>query len=470
MVFSSTVFLFIFLPVVFGLHCALPRRFRNGLLLLASLIFYAWGEPLFVLVMMASIAVNGALALCVGGAATPRRRRAFMAVSVAFNLGMLAVFKYADFIVANLNLLPFASLELPGLRLPIGISFFTFQAMSYCLDVYRGRTQAQRNIARVALYISFFPQLIAGPIVKYHEIADQIERRDVTVGGAAEGLRRFAVGLSKKLLIANVMGEAADRVFALAPAGMNAPLAWAGAAAYCLQIFFDFAGYSDMAIGLGRMFGFEFRENFNFPYVALSLRDFWRRWHISLSTWFKEYLYIPLGGNRRGLGRTCLNLSAVFLFTGLWHGAQWTFVVWGLWHGLFLMLETLGVIRAGKRFKPLSWLYTALVVAVGFVIFRAETLEQAASMIGVMFTGFRFDAGARTLLYEICSPTALAAAAAAALACAPVWPALTRRMAADPGRLRRWNMLEYAGSLLLLLLCVLSLSSATYNPFIYFRF
>lgn len=469
MVFSSTVFLFIFLPVVFVLHWLLPEKYRNGLLLIASLLFYGWGEPYFVLVMLASIVINTLLAIAIEDARSPGRRRALAGLSAFINIALLVVFKYTGFIVENLNSIPGVEIPVPAIRLPIGISFFTFQAMSYVLDVYRERTRAQRSVFKVALYISFFPQLIAGPIVKYHDIAEQIEQRTITTEGVALGIRRFIVGLSKKLLIANVMGEIADRVFALPAADVNMPVAWIGALAYCFQIFFDFCGYSDMAIGMGSMFGFTILENFRFPYVSLSVREFWRRWHISLSTWFREYLYIPLGGNRKGRARECLNKCIVFLCTGLWHGASWTFVLWGLFHGFFLILETLHVIRAGKRMKALSWLYTMLVVAVGFVLFRADTLGQAVSMIGAMFTGFRMNARHLSLIGEMLSPTVLITTAAAVLASIPIVPALERRLTAP--RAAVWlRSTGYAATIVLFFLCVLSLSSATYNPFIYFRF
>ena len=372
------------------------------------------------------------------------------------------------------NPIPSLGVEIPRSRHPAAyrhIALFTFQATVVRTGRIPERTRAQRSVAKVALYISFFPQLIAGPIVKYHDIAEQIERRTVTSEGVALGIRRFIVGLSKKLLIANVMGEIADRVFALPAADVNIPIAWIGAVAYCFQIFFDFCGYSDMAIGMGSMFGFTFLENFRFPYVSLSVKDFWRRWHISLSTWFKEYLYIPLGGNRKGRARECLNKGIVFLCTGLWHGASWTFVLWGLFHGLFLILETLNVIRPGKRMKALSWLYTMLVVAVGFVLFRAETLGQAGRLVAISARayGLRTNARQLSLIGEMLSPTVLATTVAAVLASIPIVPALERQLTAP--RASAWlRSVGYAATIVLFFLCVLSLSAATYNPFIYFRF
>ncbi len=300
MVFSSTTFLFIFLPVVFLLYLPLKSKARNILLLAASLVFYAWGEPLFVFIMAFSIVMNYLFARWIGGAKDDKSKRWLVAVAVALNLALLIVFKYTNFIVDNINGILHTSISVPQIPLPIGISFFTFQAMSYIIDVYRDKTYSEKSILNVALYISFFPQLIAGPIVKFHDIADQIHHRTMSVEKVFTGVRRFIVGLSKKLLIANTVGAVADKVFGMKATGLSSGIAWIGAVCYALQIYFDFSGYSDMAIGLARMFGFELKENFNYPYISQSIKEFWRRWHISLSTWFKEYLYIPLGGNRKG--------------------------------------------------------------------------------------------------------------------------------------------------------------------------
>ena len=338
MVFSSMVFLCIFLPVVFLLHLLLPGiRAKNGMLLLASLAFYAYGEPVYVILMIASAFVNYLSALLIGK--NPAGKKAVMAVNVILNLGVLVLFKYTGFLAESVNTILGTAIPVPSIRLPIGISFFTFQAMSYVIDVYRGVTGAQKNFGKVLLYISFFPQLIAGPIVKYHDIAQEIENRTQTVDGVTDGIRRFVVGLSKKVLISNTVGLVADTLFAADVSGLNAAAAWIGAVSYMLQIYFDFSGYSDMAIGLGEMFGFHFKENFNYPYISGSIREFWRRWHMSLSGWFQEYLYIPLGGSRKGKIRTVINKFIVFLCTGIWHGANVTFLFWGLYHGCFLMLE-----------------------------------------------------------------------------------------------------------------------------------
>ena len=463
MVFSSPVFLFLFLPVVFAMGKLLPIKARNYVLIIASLFFYAWGEPIFVLLMLASVAVNYVMALVIGKL---EKARIWLALCVVFNIGMLFVFKYANFFVYNINGFFGLTINIASIRLPIGISFYTFQAMSYVIDVYRGTSKPQKNLANVLLYISFFPQLIAGPIVKYHDIDLQIQHRTETPQKTAAGLRRFTVGLAKKLLIANTMGAVADSVFALSPDGVNAAVAWLGALTYSIQIYFDFSGYSDMAIGLAGLFGFELKENFRFPYISRTVKEFWRRWHISLSTWFKEYLYIPLGGNRKGALRTGLNLTIVFLCTGFWHGAEWTFVVWGLMHGAFMLMER----RVNMEALP-KWLgtvYTLLVAITTFTVFRAATLEQGFSIIGRMFTGFYSDVSIQAYLSEILTPFVIVTGVLAVFGATPLPLKLY-------GMLRqKWERTtDYASmalTLATLALCMLALSSQTYNPFIYFRF
>ncbi|RGY00140.1 MBOAT family protein [Blautia sp. OF03-15BH] len=464
MVFSSMVFLCIFLPVVFLLHLLLPGiRAKNGMLLLASLAFYAYGEPVYVILMIASAFVNYLSALLIGK--NPARKKAVMAVNVILNLGVLVLFKYTGFLAESVNTIFGTAIPMPSIRLPIGISFFTFQAMSYVIDVYRGVTGAQKNFGKVLLYISFFPQLIAGPIVKYHDIAQEIENRTQTVDGVTDGIRRFVVGLSKKVLISNTVGLVADTLFAADVSGLNAAAAWIGAVSYMLQIYFDFSGYSDMAIGLGEMFGFHFKENFNYPYISGSIREFWRRWHMSLSGWFQEYLYIPLGGSRKGKIRTVINKFIVFLCTGIWHGANVTFLFWGLYHGCFLMLEEIvpAIREQGGKVKSFfQHVYTLLVVLIGFVFFRADSMHQGAAWIKTMFTGFGSNTAAMSLALEQLTPLYLVTAAVGIVACCPV------KMLVKKGR--AYEAVTAAGSLALLLLCMLSLASGTYNPFIYFRF
>ena len=464
MVFSSMVFLCIFLPVVFLLHLLLPGiRAKNGMLLLASLAFYAYGEPVYVILMIASAFVNYLSALLIGK--NPAGKKAVMAVNVILNLGVLVLFKYTGFLAESVNTILGTAIPVPSIRLPIGISFFTFQAMSYVIDVYRGVTGAQKNFGKVLLYISFFPQLIAGPIVKYHDIAQEIENRTQTVDGVTDGIRRFIVGLSKKVLISNTVGLVADTLFAADVSGLNAAAAWIGAVSYMLQIYFDFSGYSDMAIGLGEMFGFHFKENFNYPYISGSIREFWRRWHMSLSGWFQEYLYIPLGGSRKGKIRTVINKFIVFLCTGIWHGANVTFLFWGLYHGCFLMLEEIvpAIREQGGKVKSFfQHIYTLLVVLIGFVFFRADSMHQGAAWIKTMFTGFGSNTAAMSLALEQLTPLYLVTVAVGSVACCPV------KMLVKKGR--AYEAVTAAGSLVLLLLCMLSLASGTYNPFIYFRF
>lgn len=475
MVFSSPVFLFVFLPLVFLLYKVAPAKIKNAILIVFSLLFYAWGEPLYVLLMLLSVAVNFALALGIGTGErekTRRQRLLLLVITIVFNIGMLFIFKYSNFFVDNLNQFFHTNFDIPKIRLPIGISFFTFQAMSYTIDVYRGGTRAQKNPLNILLYISFFPQLIAGPIVLYSDIEKQIQNRVETSEKTVAGIQRFVVGLSKKMLLANTFGAVADQIFALDVVRINIVVAWLGALTYALQIYFDFSGYSDMAIGLAKIFGFELKENFNYPYMADSIKDFWRRWHISLSEWFKEYLYIPLGGNRRGTMRTAINLLIVFFCTGIWHGAQWTFVVWGFYHGVFIMLERVGVIRP-ERFKipGLARIYTLLVVVTAFVIFRANTIHQGLVMISKMFVGWQMNDDMLILTSRMMSPYFIAVLLIGLIAITS-WPKkcvgrLVRRLDQRPILIELSSMTV---TMLLFMVCVLSLSSAAYNPFIYFRF
>ena len=436
MVFSSAVFLFFFLPLTFLTNRMLPGvRLKNAALILASLIFYAFGEPVYICIMLISVAVNYGLGLIAAkdGAAG----KAGVWIAILFNLLMIGVFKYADFLVESLNALvdwfagsgnTFFYIESPGISLPIGISFFTFQAMSYVIDVYREKEICQRSFFKILLYISFFPQLVAGPIVKFRDIEKELESRNCTNEETAMGIRRFVVGLAKKLLIANTMGQTADLIFAMPHGEINLLTAWLGAIAYALQIYYDFSGYSDMAIGLGKMFGFHFKENFMYPYSAASIQEFWRRWHISLSSWFRDYLYIPLGGNRKGPTRTAVNKFIVFFATGLWHGASWTFVAWGLIHGFFAVLEQSRFFLlkklGGKTGLAAGRIYAMLVVVTAFVLFRAETFEQGFFIIGQMYGGFHFDAEAMALFFRQMTPDLLAAMAAGILFSQPVGPKL----------------------------------------------
>lgn len=475
MVFSSLVFLCIFLPAVFIIYSVIPSlKFRNGLLIVASLVFYAYGEPIYVLLMIFSSVLNYLCALWVGRNSDKKSRIA-LAVTVVINMGILAVFKYSGLFISTFNSITGLSVPVPEIVLPIGISFFTFQALSYVIDVYRGTVEVQKNYFNILLYISFFPQLIAGPIVKYRDINEQITARHQDIEKITRGLRRFICGLAKKVLIANTMGQVADTMFAMDISALSLPASWLGAIAYIFQIYYDFCGYSDMAIGLGLMFGFEFKENFNYPYGARSIQDFWRRWHISLSTWFKEYLYIPLGGNRKGRARTAINRLIVFFCTGLWHGANWTFVLWGLWHGLFLLIEEF-VPFMKKLPKVLGHLYTMLVVVLGFVVFRADTISYGFAYIGKMFSGLGISSESLSIVQQQLTPWFIVILIAAVIGCAPIKPL------SDKIRLNLYGVsqistvwrivqiclyvLAFAG----LFWCILRLSPSGYNPFIYFRF
>lgn len=457
MVFASPIFLFAFFPAAL-VSCYLLGRtgkpdVRNAALFAFSILFYAWGEPAYVLLMLASIFANYLLGLGV------HKSKPLFALAILLNLGMLGVFKYLDMLIHTANWAFHTSLPLARIALPIGISFYTFQIMSYIIDVRRGDVAAQKNPLRLATYIVMFPQLIAGPIVRYIDIEQGIGKIEISMDASARGVRRFCVGLAKKALIANAAAKIADAAFS-APGGVGFDAAWLGAIAYAVQIYFDFSGYSDMAIGMGQMLGFRFLENFNHPYISRSVREFWRRWHISLSTWFRDYLYIPLGGSRRGRARTLLNLVVVFALCGLWHGAQWSFVVWGLWHGLFLCFERIPLIQKGldRAPRPIGTIYTLLVVLVGWVLFRADSLADALLYLKTMFSlHFHPGANATTILDARTGILLLIGLASCAK-----WPKIQSNA---------WT--QAAGTLaalILLALSALALAGGTYNPFIYFRF
>lgn len=470
MVFSSVIFLFCFLPITLALTLLSPKPLRNSILLLMSLLFYWWGEGIFVLLMLASILTNYLAGLAL---ARFQKRKMVLTLAVLINLGLLAFYKYAAFLVDNLNLL-LATSDEPliapvEVHLPIGISFFTFQALSYVIDVYRGETEVQRNPFDLALYIAMFPQLIAGPIVRYHDVATQIRNRIVSNELFASGVRRFIVGLAKKVFLANVLGRVADQVFAMDPSTLGTGTAWLGIICYAFQIYFDFSGYSDMAIGLGRMFGFRFLENFNYPYIAGSIQDFWRRWHISLSSWFRDYLYIPLGGNRVGPVRLYLNLVTVFFLCGLWHGASWNFVIWGLIHGLFLVIERLGLAKLLRKLPyPFGLAYVLFVVLIGWVFFRVETLPDAWTFLLAMFGQGSVAAEPVYLL----TPEVRLTLVLATLGATPILKHFWTFN--DPpqqhilgGSLR---LLRTLAATSLLIFTAVYLAADTYNPFIYFRF
>lgn len=462
MAFSSAAFVFAFLPAVFLLHLVIRGRLaRNVLLLLASLLFYSAGS-LPHLPLLVGVALLNYLA----GLLFRKRlriRKAVLAVTLCLNVTVLALFKYLGFFGGVIGDLTGLSLRLPALALPIGVSFFTFQGMSYAIDVYRDPDSGTTDFFELLLYISFFPQLIAGPIVQYHDVAPQLRRRAADVRQMAEGFRRFIVGLSKKLLLADVLGTAVDALYERTDL-LDARTALLVGIAYCLQIYFDFSGYSDMAIGMGRMFGFRFPENFDHPYTGSSIREFWRRWHISLSMWFRNYVYIPLGGSRRGLARTCFNTFVVFLLTGLWHGAMWTFVLWGLWNGFWLILERATPLKKVSH-TLFGHVYMLLIVMLGFILFRAESLTQAGRICRAL-ADFRFEREGTILLRGVLSAKVLAAGAVAVF----LSTGLQRKLAEKLRRSSGCQAAEYAASLLCLALCILRIASVSFNPFIYFRF
>lgn len=453
MVFSSFLFLCGFLPLVFVLHTVIrSTRARNVLLAIASLVFYALGEPVYIILLMISVTVNYVFGLSLGR----KKSKLILALAVVFNIGLLVVFKYTGLFT-----------------LPVGISFYTFQILSYVIDVYRGQVGAQKNYVSLLLYISFFPQLIAGPIVKYHDVEMQIQDREVTAEEVKNGVFRFAAGLGKKVIIANGLAAAVDALYALDPGTLGIGPAWFMITAYAFQLVFDFSAYSDMAIGLGKMFGFRFPENFNYPYISRSVREYWKRNHISLSTWFREYLYFPLGGSRKGEGRAVLNLLIVFLATGIWHGAGWTFPVWGLYQALFIILEREHIINSEKWPRLLATLYTDLTIWVGLVLFRAETFAQAwgvwKAMIGISRTG-----GETTrIMTEMVGPYRILLLILAAFFATPIFRNAVQRWR-ESARRRNTSLLAdgilMAGTLALTLLCLLQLASDSYNPFIYYRF
>lgn len=464
MVFSSAVFLFIFLPVVLFVHTVVKNTTaRNIFLIAASLVFYAFGEPVYVLLMIGSVAIN----YLFGRVLAVHKNKAVLAVAVIINIGLLFVFKYVSWLIGLIDNIPGISIPVPQIRMPIGISFFTFQAMSYVIDVYRSEDDKHASFCDVLLYISLFPQLIAGPIVKYNTIREQIHNRTVTASKMAEGIRLFIIGLSKKMLISNVMGAAADKIFAMQPQAIDMPLSWLGAVCYTLQIYFDFSGYSNMAVGLGKTLGFDFPENFDYPYSAHGIRDFWRRWHMSLTGWFREYLYIPLGGNRKGRLRQLLNTLIVFAATGIWHGANLTFILWGLMHGVLMCAETL-IFKKKKLKNPAVWLYTMLIVIIGFVIFRSDSVGYAFAYIGRMFS-FMTQTPAMTVTLSILTPVFLTVLAVALVTMFPVVPAIRRRLTGKPSY-TVVNTVCYIAMFGLYFLCVLTLAADSYNPFIYFRF
>ncbi|MCI9119581.1 MAG: MBOAT family protein [Flavonifractor sp.] len=467
MVFSSLYFLFLYLPIVLFAYYVTPLRLRNGVLLVLNLIFYAWGEPVYILIMFASIAIDythGMLVERCKQRGNERGARLAVASSVVFNLALLFFFKYWDFIAGSLAAVGLSFMPKLGLRLPIGISFYTFQTMSYTIDVYRGDAKVQKNIINFGTFVTLFPQLIAGPIIKYKDLGEQIDQRSHSPEQFASGVQVFVVGLAKKVLLANNLGMLWDTYKALPASQLTTAGAWLGIIAFSLQLYFDFSGYSDMAVGLGRMLGFEFMRNFNYPYISRSVTEFWRRWHISLGTWFREYMYIPLGGNRVSRPRLFFNLLVVWAATGIWHGASWNFLLWGLYFAALLILEKAVLLRVLEKLpRALQHLYAIFLAVVSWAIFAVEDLEHLGVYLKAMFGFAQGGLADGAFRYHLVSylPVLLIAAVAST----PLGVKLWKRLPERPMKL----------ILPVLLLAGLTLSTAylvdaTYNPFLYFRF
>ncbi|ACK62673.1 MBOAT family O-acyltransferase [Bacillus cereus group sp. MYBK59-1] len=464
MVFSNLVFLCLFLPAVLLIYYAVRKELQNIVLLFFSLVFYAWGEPIYVFLMLFSILVNYWFGILLGNSRfTNGQRKLLLTFAIVMNIAILGYFKYANFLVDNINSILHTNIVLEKIPLPIGISFFTFHAMSYIIDIYKKKVDAQRNIFDLALYFTVFPQLVAGPIVRYNTISHQLHQRTVDADKFSEGVRRFIIGLGKKVLIANQLGVIADEIFSMNPSDMSVSLAWMGAIAYTLQIYFDFSGYSDMAIGLGKMFGFDFLENFNYPYISKSISEFWRRWHISLGSWFRDYVYIPLGGNRVTTWKVYRNLFIVWGLTGFWHGASWTFMIWGIYYGILIALEKAGLENLlQKLWSPLQHIYVMFLVIIGWVFFRADNFSYCFEFLKSMF-GFNSPLTDINSYFYIMNYWGIFLLAI--ITAAPVFPWLQKMLST-----KRFAVLSPVYYLSILVIVLVFLTNATYNPFIYFRF
>jgi alginate O-acetyltransferase complex protein AlgI len=464
MVFSSITFLFYFLPLFLVLYFISP--FKNTVLLVASLFFYAWGEAEFVLLLLASIGINFFFGLLIDKH-TGKKKKVALAVGVAANLLLIGYFKYFTFFLRDI----IGAESVSDVHLPLGISFFTFQAISYLVDIYRKEAKVEKNIFNLALYISMFPQLVAGPIVRFKSVTEQIHNRSSSLAQVVSGVKIFMIGLGQKTLLANTFAEPADAIFALNEATLTTATAWLGALCYTFQIYFDFAGYSNMAIGLGLVMGFHFPKNFNYPYVSQSITEFWRRWHMSLSSWFRDYLYIPLGGNRRSSARTYLNLFLVFFLCGLWHGAAWPFIIWGLYHGGFLIVERAGFGEwLNAQWRPLRHVYTLLVVVIGWVIFRAENFDQLSYYLTAMIG--KPSGETLVFVFDYFMTNSLAVVFVVSLVFSTPLYGLVQSLKehkTQPVRFSGFVLLEIF-YISVFLLSVLSVASGSYNPFIYFRF
>lgn len=466
LVFSSQIFIFIFLPFTLLSYYLFPNKLRNYVLLLLSIFFYSWGGVNYVLILLTSILINYSFGIFISKYIERIAiKRLLLTIGVILNLILLFYFKYYDFTITNLNTLFKLDIALKEIVLPIGISFFTFQGMSYIIDIYRGTATVNKNIFSVALYISLFPQLVAGPIVKYKDIEDQIRNRKETLQGFSYGIERFIIGLAKKVIIADVLASIAVSIIPNSTNVIDTPTAWLGIICYTLQIYFDFSGYSDMAIGLGAMFGFTFMENFNFPYISKSITEFWRRWHISLSTWFKEYLYIPLGGNRTG--NTYLNLLIVFFVTGLWHGSSWNFIIWGLWHGLFIIIEKFIQNKNWYIKTPsiIKWFVTIFIVIIGWVFFSFDSLSNAFNFLSVMFGITHNEIITFEISYYLNFRTVIWLIFAIILS-TPVLTNILKKYNSS----KYFEIIKTIALSILLVICIIFIVNSTYSPFIYFQF
>lgn len=477
MVFSNLVFLFAFLPIVITTYYLVPKQLKNLLLLVASLLFYAWGEPKYIFLMIVSIIMNYIFGIAIHRyEKNLRLKKITLTIAIICNIALLGFYKYSNFLIDNLNLLFGWNISNDPIPLPIGISFFTFQAMSYVIDVYRNDAKVQKKLWDLALYISLFPQLVAGPIVRYNTIANQIKSRVHHMELFSDGIRQFIIGLSKKVILANPLGEIADTIFASNPEYMSVSTAWIGIFAYTLQIYFDFSGYSDMAIGLGKMFGFKFLANFNYPYISRNISEFWRRWHISLSSWFRDYIYIPLGGNRKGVWNTYRNILIVWTVTGFWHGASWTFMAWGFYYGVLISIERAGLGKLlNKLWRPFQHLYVLIIVMIGWVFFRADNFTYSFEFIQTLFglnSAQLMDQVAQGYLHDKIYLFIIAV-----FFSLPVFPWCIKKLD-ELQQTSSWKQIispiRYLGGPLvyfsMLLLVTMFLVNSTYNPFIYFRF
>ncbi len=467
MVFSSLTFLYFFLPIVLALYFAVPKKSKNIILFISGFVFYAWGEPFYIIIMIISTIIDYTAGRFIDKFDNREKlRTVFLLVSVIMNLSLLAVFKYSSFFITNINFLFGTSFTDPKLPLPIGISFYTFQSMSYTIDLYMRNIKVQKNIINFTSYVTLFPQLVAGPIVRYEDVANEIDHRTITTSKIAEGIGIFVKGLGKKVILANNIGLVWAQVKAMGYDNISVATAWIGILAFTFQIYYDFSGYSDMAIGLGKMFGFNFPQNFNYPYVSKSISEFWRRWHITLGSWFRSYVYIPLGGNRKGLPRTLINLLIVWALTGFWHGASWNFLFWGLYFGILIIIERLGWGKVLAKLPAIvSRLYTFILVVIGWVFFEIDGMKPAFNYLKAMFgsngvlidTTAKYLIGTSLLIFVICI-----------IASTEIIKKIYAKLNSMDG-----NVVQYAMPVFQLIIMLIStafLVNATYNPFIYFRF